>query len=333
MKAVVSEEFGLPNVLKLKEIPKPVPKENEILIKVYATPVSYGDIMARDFKNFPRNKFNMPFLFWVMSRVAFGLNKPKINILGSEFSGKIMATGKKVKKFKVGDDVFGYLGQKFGGYAEYISLPEESIVCVKPENMTYEEACCVSYGAMIANNLLKKVSLRQGQKVIVNGASGGIGSAAVQLLKNHYKVEVTGVCSGSKMEYVKSLGADHVVDYTKEDFTKNGKSYDLIFDILGKISFSKCRKSLNRNGVLLLASFKAKHLLQMVWTSIFKPAGRKTICALSPENREDLFLVKEFVESGKIKSTIDKRYPVEKIVEAHTYVEKGLKNGNVVINI
>ncbi|HXQ33472.1 MAG TPA: NAD(P)-dependent alcohol dehydrogenase, partial [Anaerolineales bacterium] len=213
---------------------------------------------------------------------------------------------------------------------EYLCMAEDGLVAFKPANMSYAEAASVPYGGLTALNLLRKVNIQPGQKVLINGASGGIGSAAVQLAK-YYGAEVTGVCATPRLEFVKSLGADKVIDYTKEDFTKNGETYDLIFDILGKSSFSRCKSSLKQNGRYLLASFKMKQLFQMLWTSLI--GDRKVICALSSENPKDLIFIKELVEAGKIKSIIDRRYPLEQIAEAHRYIEEGYKKGSVVITV
>jgi len=330
MKAIVYEKFGPPDVLQFQEVEKPAPKDNEVLIRVRATSVNFGDTMARNFKAITPREFNMPFLFWLLAKISFGLREPKITILGSEFAGEIEAVGKDVKRFKKGDQVFGYPGQSFGAYAEYLCMPEDGVLAIKPANMTYEEAAVVPYGAIMALNLLRKMNIQPGQKVLVNGASGGIGSAAVQIAK-HFGAEVTGVCGTPRLEFVKSLGADKVIDYTKDDFTKNGETYDLIFDILGKSSFSQCQSSLKPNGTLLFASFKMKQLFQMLLTS--KTVGKKVICAIAPGSVEDLISVKELVEMEKIKSIIDRRYPLEQAAEAHRYVEAGHKQGNVVITI
>jgi NADPH:quinone reductase-like Zn-dependent oxidoreductase len=330
MKAMIYTEYGPPDVLRLEEIEKPSPKNHEILIRVYATSVNIGDIWARNFKAISPRKFTMPLPLWLPARMYFGFAKPRVNILGSEFAGEVEAVGKEVKRFRKGDQVFGYRGQSMGANAEYLCMPENGLVSVKPANMTYEEAAAVPYGALTALNLLRKVNIQPGQKILINGASGGIGSAAVQLAKN-YGAEVTGVCATPRLEFVKSLGADKVIDYTKEDFTKNGETYDLIFDILGKISFSRCKNSLKPNGRYLLASFKMTQLFQMLWTSI--KGNKKVICALSSENPKDLIFIKELVETGKIKSIIDKRFPLEQIPGAHHYVENGEKKGNIVITI
>ena len=330
MKAIVCEKYGPPEVLQLKEVAKPAPKDDEVLIRVLATSVNFGDVMARNFKAVSPRKFNMPFLIWVISKLSFGIHHPKITIQGSEFAGEIELIGKDVKRFKKGDPVFGFSMQTFGAYAEYLCLPETGNLAIKPSNLTYEQSAVVPYGSIMALNLLKKVNIKPEQKVLVNGASGAIGSMAVQLAK-HYGAEVTGVCGTPRLEFVKSLGADQVMDYTKEDFTQNGQTYDLIFDILGKGSFSKFKSSLKPNGVLLFASFKMKQLAQMLWTAL--AGSRKVICAFAPGSAEDLMTIKELIEAGKIKASIDRRFPLEQIAEAHRYVEQGRKKGNVVITV
>jgi len=330
MKAIVYTEYGPPDVLQLKEVEKPSPKDNEILIKVHATPVNYGDIVARNFKNIPTREFHMPLLFLLPARISFGLSKPKRTILGSEFAGEVENVGKDVSKFKAGAPVFGYLGQKMGANAEYLCMPEDGMVGIKPSNMTFEEAACIPYGGIMALSHLRKVAVKKGQKVLINGASGGIGSLAVQLVK-YYGAEVTGVCSTPRLDYVKALGADKIIDYTKEDFTKNSETYNLIYDILGKSSFSRCKNSLSDDGQYLLASFKTGKLLQMLGTSI--RGKKKVICAIASEKQEDMVLLKELVEAGKIKTIIDQTYPLEQAAEAHRYVEAGQKKGHVVITL
>ena len=330
MKAIVFTEYGSPDVLQLKEVAKPTPKDNEILVRVHATPVNYGDLTARNFANLSSSEFNMPTPLWLPARMSFGWNKPKINILGSELAGEVEAVGKKVKKFKPGDQVFAYTGMNMGANAEYLCLPEAGIVALKPANLTYEEASTLPYGAIMALSLLRKVNIQPGQKVLIHGASGGIGSMAVQIAK-HFGAEVTGVCGTPRLEYVKSLGADRVIDYTEDDFTRNGETYDLIFDILGRSSFSRIKHSLKPNGIYLLASYKMKQLFQMFWTSMF--GSQKVICAMASEKSEDLVFIKELVEAGKIKTIIDKCYPLEQAAEAHRYVESGLKKGPVVITL
>jgi NADPH:quinone reductase-like Zn-dependent oxidoreductase len=273
----------------------------------------------------------MLFLFWIMGKMYFGFKKPKITILGSEFAGEIEAVGKNVERFKKGDRVFGYLGQRMGTYAEYIRMPEKGCVAIKPAALSFEEAAVVPYGAIMALSLLKKGKIQPGQKVLINGASGGIGAAATQLAKAHFGAEVTGVCGTPGMEYVKALGADKVIDYTREDFTQSGETYDLIFDILGKSRFSRCKRSLTPKGRYLLASFKTGRLFQMLRTSLF--GGKRVICALAPGKVDDLIAVKELIEAGKIRAVIDRRYPMEQAAAAHAYVEQGHKKGNVVLTM
>jgi NADPH:quinone reductase-like Zn-dependent oxidoreductase len=330
-KAIVYTEYGTPDVLQLKEIEKPCPKDNEVIIRVHAVSVNYGDILARKFKHISSSEFNMPWLFWVLARFSFGLNKPKLKILGNTFSGEVEMAGSKVTKFKKGDQVFGYTGEKMGAYAEYLLLPENGILATKPSNMTFEEASTIPYGTLMALNLLKKGNIQKAQRVLIVGASGGIGSAAVQLVKHYFEAEVTGVCSTEGVEFVKNLGADKVIDYKKENSTQSGEVYDLIFDILGKGSFSKYKTSLTENGTYLLASFKTKKLFQMLWTSTGK--NKKVICAFAIPKPEDLVLIKELVETGKIKSIIDQRFPLEKTAKAHSYIESGSKKGDVVITV
>lgn len=272
----------------------------------------------------------MPLLFWLFGKMYFGFSKPKILILGSEFAGKVEATGKDVKSFKPGDQVFGYSGERMGAYAEYLCMPENGVLAIKPSNLTFEEAAVIPYGGIMALNLLRKADIRPGQKILIYGASGGIGSVAVQIAK-HLGAEVTGVCDTPRLEFVKSLGADKVIDYTQEDFTQSGETYDLIFDILGKSSFARCEKSLKPNGRYLLVSFKMKQLFQMLWTSI--AGGRKVICLLLPEKPEDLMRIKGLIEAGEIKAVVDRRFPLEKAAEAHRYVESGFKKGPVVITV
>lgn len=330
MKAIVMSDYGPPEVLKLEEVNKPDPKDNEILVRVHAVSVNYGDIVARNFKNLTPGEFNMPFLLWFLARIQFGINKPKTTILGSEFAGEVESVGKEVKRFSAGEQVFGYLSQTMGADAEYVCMPEDGEIALKPANMTFEEAAAVPYGAITALNLLRKVNIQSGQQVLINGASGGIGSAAVQLAKSH-GAEVTGVCGTPRLDFVKTLGADHVIDYTQEDFTENGETYDLIFDILGKSSFSHCKDSLKPNGVYLLASFKSGDLLQMLWTSLF--GKKKVICALSSENSGDLPYIKELIEAGTIKAVIDKRFALENTADAHRYIEGGKKKGHIIITV
>ena len=311
MKAIVYTKFGPPEVLQLQEVEKPTPKANEVLIKIVATTVVKEDPDMRASPGFN------------------GFLKPRNPILGQELAGEIEAVGRDVTRFKPGDQVFGF--DMFGAYAEYKCMPENGALAIKPANISYEDAASVPNGALTALPFLRdKGKIQSGQTVLIYGASGSVGAAAVQLAR-YYGAEVTGVCSTTNLEMVKSLGADKVIDYTKEDFTKNGETYDLIFDILGKSSFAQCKNLLNQNGRYLLASFKMKQLFQMLWTS--KTGGQKVICALSGERPEDLLFIKELVEAGKLKSIIDRCYPLEQLVDAHRYIENGLKRGQVVITL
>ena len=239
MKAIIYKEYGGPDVLHLQDVEKPGPKSNEVLVRVHAVSVNYGDIIARNFKNLPAREFNMLSLFRIMALFGFGFSNPKKQILGNTFAGVVEMVGSDVKQFRVGEQVFGYTGETMGAYAEYLCIPEDGIIDAKPSHLTYEEASAAPYGATMALCLLRKVNVQEGQRVLIIGASGAIGSAAVQLAVHHFGAEVTGVCSAQGIEYVKSLGAARVIDYKNEDFTKNGESYDLIIDVLGKGSFSK----------------------------------------------------------------------------------------------
>ncbi len=320
MKAIVYQKYGSPDVLELKEVEKPTPKDNEVLVKVYATTVTTSDSKLR------KGLF--------LGRFYSGLIRPKINIPGIDLAGEIESVGKDVKRFKKGDQVFGFTdgahGEYIGGaHAEYICLPEES-VAMKPANMTYEEAAAVPLGAVLSLQGLRSVNVQSGQKVLINSASGGIGTFAVQLAK-YFGAEVTGVCSTRNLELVRSLGADKVIDYTKEDFTKTDQTYDLVFDMVPHNSFSNCRGSLKQRGVYLSGWPTLPLLLQMLWTS--KIGSKKAKLMVEPKSLKSLIFLKELIEAGKIRSVIDRCYPLEQTAEAHRYVEKGHKKGNVVITL
>jgi NADPH:quinone reductase-like Zn-dependent oxidoreductase len=330
MKAIVYTEYGPPDVLQLKEVEKPTPKDDEVLIRIHATSVNFGDIAARNFGNISHREFFMPLPFYIIGGLQLGFSKPKNTILGNELAGELEAVGKDVTSFKPGDQVFGYTSQGVRSYAEYRCMPEDGFVRLKPVNMTYEEAAVVPYGALMALDLLRKVDIQSGQKILINGASGGIGSAVVQLAK-HYGAEVTGVCGTPRLEFVKSLGADKVIDYTKEDFTQNGETYDLIVDVLGKSSFAQCKDSLKEEGKYVMTSFKMRDFVDMLRTSF--GGGKKAICAILVAKSEDLVQTKELVEAGKLKAVIDKSFQLEQTADAHRYVESGQKKGNIVITV
>lgn len=331
MKAIICTKFGPPEVLELREVEKPGPRANELLVKIHAASINFGDTLVRNFREISPGKFHMPFLFWLIGKIYFGFRKPRIEILGSEFSGEIESVGNDVKLFRKGDQVFGYSGPRMGAYAEYICMPENGVVALKPAGMTYEEAAAVPYGGIMAWNLLRSIDLRPGQKVLINGASGGIGPALVQLAKSHFGAIVSGVCGTARIEYVAALGAEKVIDYTKEDFADRGERYDCIFDILGKSSFARCKVALRPDGRLFYISFKMKQVFQMLWTSL--TGGKKAVCVVMNEKAEDLDNVRKLIEAGKLKAMIDKCYPLEQAAEAHRYAEEGRKNGNVVLFI
>ena len=305
MKAIVATKYGGPEVLQLQEVEKPLPQDNEILIKVHATTVTAGDHRMRS--------FDVPPLFWLPARITLGFTKPKQPIFGIELAGEVEATGKAVTRFKAGDQVFAStLTENFGAYAEYKCIPEGAMVAKKPVNITYEEAAAIPIGATTALRLLRKgntLASVRGQKVLIYGASGSLGTYAVQLAK-YFGAEVTGVCSTSNLDMVKCLGADHVIDHTKEDFSAIEERYDVIFDTVGKFPRSKYSKVLTPNGIYV------------------------TIAKLdSKESMENLIFIKELIEAGEIKAVIDRCYPLELMVEAHRYVDGGHKKGNVVVTV
>ncbi|AWX54909.1 NAD(P)-dependent alcohol dehydrogenase [Brevibacillus brevis] len=302
MRAVICTKYGSPDVLELREVEKPMPKDNEILVNVHATTVTSGDCRIRAFKS--------PFLLWIPMRLVLGLTKPRNPILGVELSGEVEAIGKHVKRFKKGDQVYALSGMRCGAHAEYICLHENAIVGVKPTNVTHEEAAAIPFGGTTALHFFRKGKLQKGQKVLIYGASGSVGTSAVQLAK-YFGAEVTAVCSSANFDLVKSLGADTVIDYTKEDFTKKEERYDIVFDAVGKATKSECVRVLTPNGIFLTVDGQG----------------------IAKVRTEDLDFLKELTEEGQMKAVIDRYYSLEQIPEAHRYVETGRKKGNVVIKI
>ena len=328
MKAIVWTKYGPPEVLQLSEVEKPVPKENEVLIKIHATTVTAGDSEMRNLK-FPIY-LSFPMRIWI------GFTKPRENTIpGTELAGEIESVGENVKTFKVGDQVFGAAGMSFGANAEYICLPEEpgdmeGGVAIKPSNMTYNEAATVPFGGRDALHFIRLGEIQSGQKMLINGAGGSIGTFAVQLAKL-IGAEVTAVDSTAKLDMLLSIGADHVVDYTKEDFTQSGVIYDVIFDVVGTISLSRSERSITKNGTYLLANPMRGQMLGGPWKRM--TSSKNVVTQTASGTIADLVYLRELVEAGKLTTVIDKTFPLEQIVEAHRYVDTGGKKGNVVITI
>ncbi|MCL4119034.1 UNVERIFIED_CONTAM: hypothetical protein GTU68_064195 [Idotea baltica] len=323
MKAIITTKYGSPDVLELRDIEKPVPKDNEVLIRVRAATITTAETMMRT--GYP-----------LIGRLFMGLTKPNHAISGTGFSGEIEAIGKNVNSFKIGDLVFGESLFHFGTHAEYVCIIEDGIIAIKPENITHEEAAVVGDGHITSLNFLKKLAkIKRGQRVLIIGASGSLGTAAVQLAK-HFGSIVTGICSSRNLELVITLGADSVIDYTQEDFTKNGETYDVIYDTLGKNSFSQCKNSLTEKGAYISPVLGMPLFFQMLKTAIF--GSKRALFSATgtlPKSTIRTFLheIRELMEAGKLKSVIDKHYTMEQIVEAHRYIETGRKKGNVVLSI
>jgi NADPH:quinone reductase-like Zn-dependent oxidoreductase len=322
VKAIVYQRYGSPDVLELKEVAKPVPKDDEVLIRVHATTVTSGDSRVR--------ALDVPTGFGLISRLVFGVLTPRQPILGTELAGVIESVGKDVTRFRPGDEVFAFAGASMGCHAEYKCMPEGGAVALKPANLSFEEAAALSFGGATALEFLRKGKIQAGDSVLINGASGGVGTAAVQLAK-HFGADVTGVCSTANLDLVKSIGADKVIDYTQEDFTENGATYDIIVDTVGTAPFSRCRNSLKQEGRLLLVLGDLPAMLHAPWVAM--TSKKRVIAGPAAERAEDLRLLARLAEAGHLKPVIDRRYPFEQIAEAHRLVDSGRKKGNVVITL
>ena len=323
MKAIACVRYGAPEVLEMREMEKPKPKADEVLVKIHASTVTSGDCRMRSAST-PAG------LGWVF-RLAIGIRRPRKPILGTEIAGEVEAVGEKVTKFRKGDAVFAFTGAAGGGYAEYACVPERGAIAKKPVNATYEEAAAISFGATTALYFLRELAkLQKGEKILINGAAGGIGTSAIQLAK-HFGAEVTGVCSGANVELVRSLGADRVIDYTKEDPAHDVERYDVIFDTVGHLAFTRCKRLLKERGRYLNAAAGLPDFMRMLWTSFF--GKKKVLGGVAPERAEDLEYLKELMEAGKLRVVVDRFFPLQEVVEAHRYVDQGHKRGNVVLRI
>ena len=323
MKAIVYTKYGPANVLQLKEVNKPVPADDEILIRVHAAEATKADCELRGFK------FAVSW-FWLPLRIAMGVRKPKRPVLGGYFAGEIEAVGKGVSKFAIGDQVFGTTKLRFGAYAEYLCLPADYTIVPKPDNTSFAEAAAVPLGGLNALHFLRKANIQSGEKVLVNGAGGSIGTFGVQIAKT-MGAEVTAVDSGIKAEILHRIGADHFIDYCREDFTKTGQTYDVIFDMVAGSSYSACVSTLNPGGRCLMANPRISDMLRSVFTTQF--TDKTAMFAFAEEKEEELVALKDMIESGKIKSTVDKIYPLEQTAEAHRRVETEKRLGIVVISV
>jgi len=325
MKAIVCTRYGPPDVLQLQEIAKPIPRDNEVLIRIYATTVTAADCELRGLK--------FPLLLQLVLRIGFGFNGPRRRIPGQELSGEIEAVGKDVKRFMKGDQVVGWSGLRLGAYAEYTCLPEDGVLAIKPSNLTYEEAAPLAIGGLEAVYFLKRGNIQSGQKVLIIGAGGSIGTFATQLAR-YFGADVTAVDSTGKLDMLRSIGADRVIDYTQEDFTKSGETYDVIFDVIGKSSFSGCMRLLKEKGFYLLGNPRLSQRIRGRLNSM--RSSKKVIpyaARAASESIEDFNFLKGLIEAGKIKPVIDRCYPLEQTAEAHGYVDTGNKKGNVVITV
>jgi len=325
VKAILHSQYGSPDLLQLKEVDRPAPKDNEVLIAIHATTVSTGDCNVRNFTFVTKS-------MRPIAKLMFGIGKPwKARILGTELAGEVEGAGKNVTRFKNGDRVVASTGMAGGGHAQYACLPETGAVVIKPDSLSWEEAVAIPFGANTALYFLRDLGkIRAGQEILIIGASGAIGSAGVQLAK-HFGATVAGVCSGANVELVKSLGADTVIDYTRDDFTKNGKTYDLIFDVVGATTFDRCQHSLKPNGIFLQNIMELTDVVRVLWTSI---ASRKKIKGgVAINNLKRMSFIAELVAAGKLRPVIDRSYPLERIAEAFKHVEQGHKKGNVVITV
>ena len=321
MRAYVATNYGPPDVLQLKEVGKPVPDDNGVLIKVRATTVTSGDCRVRS--------LNVPTGFGLLSRMMFGISRPRQPILGTELAGEVESVGTSVTRFRVGDHVFAS-SEAMGCHAEYKSIAEDEAIARKPTNLSFEEAAALSFGGTTALHFFRRGNIQSGDHVLINGASGGVGTAAVQLAK-HFGAKVTGVCSTANLELVKSIGADQVLDYTKEDVTAHGETYDMVVDTVGTLPFSRSKNLLKEGGRLLLVMGTLPDMLQIPWVSM--TSNKKVIAGPASGRSEDLRFLAELAEAGQFKPVIDRRYSFEQMAEAHTYVDKGHKKGNVVVTL
>lgn len=320
MKAILYQQYGPPDVLQMADIAKPIPKPNEILIKTYATTVTSGDWRVRS--------LTAPVGFGWMTRLVFGVSRPRQPILGSELAGVVESVGEAVSRFKVGDAVFAFSDARMGCYAEYKCMPQDGAVACKPLGLSYGEAAALSFGGTTALDFLRRAKLQRGESVLINGASGAVGAAAVQLAR-HFGAHVTAVCGTANMAWVRALGASQVIDYTQEDFTQNGQTYHVIMDTVGTAPFSRCQASLRDGGRLLLVLAGLADMLHAPWASL--TSGKKVIAGPVSVRAEDLPLLAELAATGAFKAVIDRRYRFEQMVEAHRYVDSGRKKGNVVV--